>query len=85
MIVSPDCRAAKHGACSGDAWDDAADKVVPCECRCTCERCGGHGAEPHIDPASTKTVYIGMHGHWGYMLHPGACANAHADAAEADL
>ncbi len=31
---SPDCKVGKHDACSGDAWDDAGDCLVPCDCRC---------------------------------------------------
>jgi hypothetical protein len=32
--LSPDCQVGKHGACSGDSWDDAADS--PARCPCTC-------------------------------------------------
>lgn len=38
--VSPDCRAGKHGACVGDAWDDVLD--APAECSCDCH--GAHRA-----------------------------------------
>lgn len=31
---SPDCRQGKHGSCTGDAWDDTADHLVPCPCTC---------------------------------------------------
>jgi hypothetical protein len=32
--VSPDCRAGKCKACSGDAWDEAADVLTTCRCDC---------------------------------------------------
>lgn len=32
--VSPDCAQRKHAACSGDAWDDVLDELVPCSCPC---------------------------------------------------
>jgi len=32
--INPDCRAGKHRACSGTAWDDAADEITGCSCRC---------------------------------------------------
>lgn len=31
--VSPDCAAAKHTACTGDAMDDH-DRIVQCMCAC---------------------------------------------------
>lgn len=36
MPVSPDCSnyPFKCPACSGDAWDDAADEMTPCACPC---------------------------------------------------
>jgi hypothetical protein len=33
-ILSPDCEAGKHRACSGDAWDVAVDEPRRCECSC---------------------------------------------------
>lgn len=36
--ISPDCRAGKHRACSGTAFDERADEVVPCGCGCGCVR-----------------------------------------------
>lgn len=30
--VCPDCRDGKHRNCNGDAWSDAVDSLVPCEC-----------------------------------------------------
>lgn len=35
--LSPDCRSAKHRACPGDAWDEAADVRCPCTCACHTE------------------------------------------------
>ena len=32
--VNPDCQAGKHAACAGDAWDEAMDERVDCECEC---------------------------------------------------
>jgi len=32
--VNPDCSAGKHKACSGTAWDDAADALTTCTCSC---------------------------------------------------
>lgn len=32
--LSPDCRAGKHPLHQDEAWDDAADVEVPCECSC---------------------------------------------------
>lgn len=32
--LDPDCRAGKHAACLGQAWDEAADRMVPCGCTC---------------------------------------------------
>jgi len=31
---SPDCEAAKHDACSGDAWDELLDRATRCTCMC---------------------------------------------------
>lgn len=31
---SPDCKAGKHAACSGDAWDTAKDEPIDCACPC---------------------------------------------------
>lgn len=33
-VLSPDCTAGKHRACSGDAWDVVADEGTGCECDC---------------------------------------------------
>lgn len=32
--IDPDCRAGKHDACLGQAWDEEADEQVPCGCPC---------------------------------------------------
>lgn len=32
--VDPDCKAGKHAACLGDAWDDNFDHIVDCTCDC---------------------------------------------------
>lgn len=32
--LDPDCRAGKHAACLGRAWDEEADEQVPCGCPC---------------------------------------------------
>lgn len=32
--VSPDCFVRKHDACTGEAWDSAADALVACDCDC---------------------------------------------------
>lgn len=32
--LSPDCKAGKHPLHQDEAWDDAADVEVPCECPC---------------------------------------------------
>lgn len=40
--LSPDCAAAKHKACSGDAWDD--DEDAPTPCACAAEGCHGGAA-----------------------------------------
>lgn len=32
--LGPDCAVNKHPACSGDAWDDAADELTACACPC---------------------------------------------------
>lgn len=32
--ISPDCRDGKHLACTGDAWDRAADHETSCDCTC---------------------------------------------------
>ena len=39
VAASPDCRAAKHTACSGDAWDVVRDE--PAACPCSCHQGGG--------------------------------------------
>jgi len=36
--VNPDCKAGKHDACFGDAWDFEKDQPAPCECNCHTER-----------------------------------------------
>jgi hypothetical protein len=33
-MVSPDCDAGKHTACSGGAWDFEYDAATACECGC---------------------------------------------------
>jgi hypothetical protein len=33
-LLNPDCRAGKHQACSGTAWDDTTDALAPCGCAC---------------------------------------------------
>ena len=33
-LLSPDCRDGKCVACHGDAFDEAADEIVQCECGC---------------------------------------------------
>jgi len=38
VAVSPDCRAGKCKACSGDAWDEAADALTTCRCGCHADR-----------------------------------------------
>lgn len=30
--LCPDCRDGKHGACVGEAWDDAKDAPADCQC-----------------------------------------------------
>ena len=32
--MNPDCRAGKHSACAGDAWDEQADAPTTCSCWC---------------------------------------------------
>lgn len=32
--INPDCRAGKHQACSGDAWDTKLDEPTSCRCLC---------------------------------------------------
>lgn len=32
--INPDCAVGKHRACSGTAWCEACDEMVPCECEC---------------------------------------------------
>jgi hypothetical protein len=32
--IDPDCRAGKHRACLGEAWDDVNDKPARCDCPC---------------------------------------------------
>lgn len=32
--VNPDCKAGKHDACNGDAWDTVKDAVTECPCTC---------------------------------------------------
>lgn len=35
FILSPDCRTGSNcHKCDGDAWDEAADGLVPCQCSC---------------------------------------------------
>lgn len=34
MILGPECAYGKHDACNEDAWDDALDAPVDCECDC---------------------------------------------------
>jgi len=34
MLVSPDCEVLKHDACTGDAWDEVADRIDSCFCPC---------------------------------------------------
>lgn len=36
-LQSPDCRVGKHTACSGDAWDEVADRLDSCFCPCHTE------------------------------------------------
>lgn len=33
-ILSPDCKAGKCRACTGDAWDHVADAPAVCPCEC---------------------------------------------------
>jgi len=32
--MNPDCRAGKHQACAGDAWDETNDQPAQCTCPC---------------------------------------------------
>ena len=32
--MNPDCKAGKHVACSGTAWDDDRDELTSCACPC---------------------------------------------------
>lgn len=34
VLVNPDCKAGKHDACNGDAWDTVQDAVTECPCTC---------------------------------------------------
>lgn len=34
VMLSPDCRDAKHTACNGTGWDIAADQFDLCPCPC---------------------------------------------------
>lgn len=34
LSIDPDCRAGKHRACGGSAWDHNNDHIVDCECDC---------------------------------------------------
>lgn len=34
LPMNPDCRAGKHVACAGDAWDEVADELTACGCAC---------------------------------------------------
>jgi len=38
LFASPDCTARKHGACTGDAWDEDNDEMVACACGCHQDR-----------------------------------------------
>lgn len=47
--MNPDCRAGKHAACSGDAWDFGADRPMPCGCDC-------HGTAGPVEPCGCVEV-----------------------------
>lgn len=34
LDLNPDCATGKHTACSGTAWCESCDELVPCECSC---------------------------------------------------
>lgn len=34
LPIGPDCDAAKHRACSGQALDETTDEIVACTCAC---------------------------------------------------
>lgn len=43
VMFGPDCRDGKHASCSGDGWDEHADR--PCGCPCDCHKCGVCGVD----------------------------------------
>lgn len=47
--MNPDCRDAKHTACSGTAWDDTRDELTTCSCDCHTTPTGRRPAAPTPD------------------------------------
>lgn len=61
--VSPDCREAKHRACSGDAWDDIEDRPAACECPChqpEGEAMSGAAPRPYVSRDTELADEIGL-------------------------
>ena len=44
--MNPDCKASKHHACAGDAWDDETDSPTTCACPCHTTPAGRRRPEP---------------------------------------
>lgn len=61
--MNPDCRAGKHHACSGTAWDEDRDELGTCSC--TCHRPGSFGrvtptGRVVTDPPTGTTPVTGL-------------------------
>jgi len=53
--VNPDCRAGKHAACSGTAWDEHTDQLAACSCTCHTSPVGRRPAAPAPDNETKVT------------------------------